>query len=142
MPSLDEAHRRERFDFTSPEYRYIAEGASHNMLADLEKLDTTIQTLVFSLILLCPTMPCWLQRDRQNSSKCSVHEHIVCVVYGDWISPNIIFTAPKIFAELYPVEKVLTKKWSILVVEPASSVLNRSLYQMIVFLQRFCRWKV
>lgn len=31
-----------------------------------------------------------------------VHEQIECAVYDDWVTPEMIFTLPKIFTELDP----------------------------------------
>lgn len=81
-----------------------------------------------SLILLRLVMHLWGAKKLIKACKTfPFHEQIACTVYDDWVMPEGMITLPKVFSDLYQVEKVFTIKWVIPVVAPAV-FLNLSLY--------------
>lgn len=99
------------------------------MLAKVEKLTAAMQK---SLIIVGLDSPSSRQahfctkRPAKPIKTFPVHEKVQAI-YDNWVTPEKIFTAPKIFAELSPVEKELIKKLSVPVVDPIVLVLNKHL---------------
>lgn len=148
MPSLDEAHRREKlghwgsiggnWKILLPRNTAILQKVLYTTcLLNLERLDTTIWTLVFSLSLLCRHTLLATKRSAKCFKMLCSWTYRMCSLWRLDLSKYHFYCSQNLWRTLSSGKSVDT--WSILVVEPAISVLNRSLYQINIFLQRFCR---
>ena len=62
-------------------------------------------------------------------SACSfpVHPLLKKLIYADWLQPDKLFSPPKKFDILYPMEEEFTKKWSLPAVDASISCVNKNL---------------
>lgn len=94
---MDAVMQESAQNFSPPHLHYIDEGASHNMLTNVENLIASVYKSLGIKPLDSPPShhdPLGTKSPAKTYKTFPVHEQIECAVYEDWVTPESICFRP------------------------------------------------